>query len=167
MTESDDVVMKCGDLKTFPANLSIFWKILVEIDFGAKYQTVTIWTKKWSFFDHLQQMLLVWTKCCRAGRGVHIPKTSPGDTKVFKNTKIIRRHRVKPEKSHNSSKKNPRFFHPHPAKGDRPLTKKSNEPKFDQKTMFWSKVILWTHQAQRLKSGVGENLKKDSKQLFF
>ena len=64
----------------------------------------------------------LWTKCCR---GVHTPKTGPGDSKVFKNTKIIPRHQVKPEKSHNSSSKKGRFFHPHLTKGGRPLTNKT------------------------------------------
>ena len=44
----------------------------------------------------------LWTKCCR---GVHTPKTGSGGPKVFTNTKIISRNRVKLEKSHFSSTK--------------------------------------------------------------
>ena len=61
----------------------------------------------------------LWTKCCQ---GVNTLKTGPGDSKVFKNTKIIPRHQVKPEKSHNSSSKKGRFFPPHLTKWGRPFT---------------------------------------------
>ena len=118
MAESADRTMKIGDLKTFEVDWTSLKKKLGQKLFGEICQILTLWPKKWPFFDPFQQMLSV---CGQSVAGASTPQKWVN--RVPKSSKILESSRDTKWNSRKlifKIKKKGPFFPPQSANRGRP-----------------------------------------------